>query len=39
MPDFIMRMRENFPKEAVSKSSRSVVDYDRGDRRTPTKGC
>jgi antitoxin (DNA-binding transcriptional repressor) of toxin-antitoxin stability system len=32
MPDFIMRMRENFPEEAVSKSSRSVVDYDRGDR-------
>lgn len=32
MPDFISRMRENFPQEAVSSSPHSVVDYDRGDR-------
>jgi antitoxin (DNA-binding transcriptional repressor) of toxin-antitoxin stability system len=31
MPDFVARMRENFPDETVG-SLGSVVDYDRGDR-------
>ncbi len=31
MPDFLARMKEHFPNE-ITGSSRSVVDYDRGDR-------
>ena len=32
MPDFLARMRENFPDETVGKAAVSIVDYDRGDR-------
>jgi antitoxin (DNA-binding transcriptional repressor) of toxin-antitoxin stability system len=31
MPDFLTRMKEQFPNEAIG-SGRAVVDYDRGDR-------
>ncbi len=32
MPDFIGRMRQQFPNEHPSKGLSTVVDYDRGDR-------
>lgn len=32
MPDFLARMRQDFPDEKVSDSLQSIVDYDRGDR-------
>jgi antitoxin (DNA-binding transcriptional repressor) of toxin-antitoxin stability system len=32
MPDFLARIRENFPNEKLGKGLSSVVDYDRGDR-------
>lgn len=32
MPDFLARLRENFPNEKASEMSVSVVDFDRGDR-------
>lgn len=32
MPDFIARLRENFPQETDRRSPHSIVDYDRGDR-------
>jgi antitoxin (DNA-binding transcriptional repressor) of toxin-antitoxin stability system len=31
-PDFLARIRENFPNEKPGRSLSSVVDYDRGDR-------
>lgn len=32
IPDFLSRMRQDFPDEKVSDSLQSIVDYDRGDR-------
>lgn len=32
MPDFLARIRENFPHEKPGKPLSSVADYDRGDR-------
>lgn len=32
MPDFLARLRENFPDESVGAALVSVVDFDRGDR-------
>ena len=32
MPDFIARIRENFPKEKAGKGLSAIVDYDRGER-------
>ena len=32
MPDFLARIRENFPNEKPGKGLASVVDYDRGER-------
>jgi hypothetical protein len=31
-PDFLARIRENFPNEMPGKGLSAVVDYDRGDR-------
>jgi antitoxin (DNA-binding transcriptional repressor) of toxin-antitoxin stability system len=31
-PDFLARIRENFPNEKPGKGLSSVVDYDRSDR-------
>ena len=32
MPDFLARMRRDFPDGKASVSLQSIVDYDRGDR-------
>lgn len=32
MPDFLARMRQDFPDGKGSGSLQSIVDYDRGDR-------
>jgi antitoxin (DNA-binding transcriptional repressor) of toxin-antitoxin stability system len=32
MPDFLARMRQDFPNEKVSDSMQSIIDYDRSDR-------
>jgi prevent-host-death family protein len=32
MPDFLARMRQDFPDAKGSSSLQSIVDYDRGDR-------
>lgn len=29
MPDFLARMREDFPDEMVTDSMKSIIDYDR----------
>jgi len=32
MPDFLARLRDQFPDETLSASEECLLDYDRGDR-------